>query len=107
MSSLPGYVFPDQPFWSFDKVTHLIEFGLFGILVYRALRFPRPIWRPYLITVIIGILYAASDEFHQLFVPGRNCDIRDFAVDVVGVMLFAGISTRLHRKLNSTETSDA
>lgn len=32
-----------------------------------------------------GILYAASDEFHQLFVDGRSCRAKDVAVDTVGV----------------------
>lgn len=107
MSSLPGYTLPEQPFWSFDKVVHIIEFGLFGLLVYRAFRFPRPFWKPYLATVIAGTLYAASDEFHQLFVPGRNGDIRDFAVDVLGVILFAGISARLHRVRSAGGVDDA
>ena len=36
-----------------------------------------------------GILYAASDEFHQLFVPGRSGQITDVLIDSGG--LLAGI----------------
>ena len=96
MSSIPGHDLPDLGLWSFDKVVHAIEFGLLGILLYRALRFPRPVWRPYLLTLLIGIPFAALDEIHQLFVPGRFCDIYDFLMDVAGIVLFAGISARIH-----------
>jgi VanZ family protein len=47
-------------------------------------------------TVIISVLYAASDELHQLFVPGRMCDLNDFIVDSIGVIIFAGISAKLN-----------
>ena len=31
--------------------------------------------------------YAISDEFHQIFVNGRSCEIRDWAIDTVGALL--------------------
>jgi len=97
MSAIPGYELPELPFWSFDKLVHALEFGLLGILLYRAFRFPRPFGSPYLLTLLTGIPYAASDEIHQLFVPGRNCDPVDFLVDAAGIALFAGISAVLNR----------
>ena len=33
----------------------------------------------------IGTLYAATDEFHQSFVPGRSCELRDVMIDSAGV----------------------
>ena len=41
------------------------------------------------LSVVIGTIYAASDEFHQLFVPGRSGQISDVMVDSAGVL--AGI----------------
>lgn len=35
----------------------------------------------------IGIVYAMTDEFHQLFVVGRTGRIIDVAIDSLGVML--------------------
>ena len=32
-------------------------------------------------------LYAATDEFHQLFVEGRSCELRDWAIDTSGALL--------------------
>lgn len=33
--------------------------------------------------------YAISDEFHQIFVNGRSCEIRDWAIDTVGALVGA------------------
>ncbi len=98
MSSIPGHEFPHLPFLSADKLVHTIEFGLFGILMYRAFRYPRPLWQPYALTLIVGIPYAALDELHQWFVPGRFCDFADFLFDIAGIVLFAGLSALLHRR---------
>ena len=35
---------------------------------------------------VIGTLYAVSDEIHQLFVPGRSCELRDVFIDSLGVL---------------------
>jgi len=40
-----------------------------------------------IIGIIIAIVYAVSDEFHQLFVPGRNCSFSDFLLDSCGILL--------------------
>jgi len=34
--------------------------------------------------------YAATDEFHQYFVPGRACMWQDWLIDVAGVLLGVG-----------------
>lgn len=36
---------------------------------------------------VLGVLYAASDEFHQLFVPGRSGQLSDVCIDASGVLL--------------------
>lgn len=35
----------------------------------------------------MGGFYAASDEFHQSFVLGRNAELSDLAFDILGVVL--------------------
>ena len=32
-------------------------------------------------SILIGALYAVSDEIHQLFIVGRSCEIRDVIID--------------------------
>ncbi len=96
MSSIPGDDLPPMPFISFDKIVHALEFGLLGMLLYRAFRFPRPVWRPYVMTLAVGIPYAALDELHQRLVPGRYCSMWDFVMDAAGLVLFAGMSAWMH-----------
>ncbi len=96
MSSLPGSEVPDMPFQFGDKLVHALEFGLFGMLLFRAFRFPDSHPNPYRMTLAFGILYAASDEIHQLFVPERFCAVSDFLADCTGLAFFAWISLRMH-----------
>ena len=35
----------------------------------------------------IGLLYAVSDEIHQVFVPGRAGQLRDILIDTAGVLI--------------------
>lgn len=39
------------------------------------------------ISMIIGILYATSDEIHQAFIPGRGPLFTDVLIDTMGVTL--------------------
>lgn len=41
--------------------------------------------------VLAGITYATSDEFHQLFVPGRAGQVTDVGFDSIGVIIGVGI----------------
>ncbi len=44
-----------------------------------------------IITILIGILYAISDEMHQMFSGGRTPAVKDVCIDTIGVMF--GICT--------------
>ena len=72
------------------KCAHLIEYTVFALLLWRALRKPmkndpRPwIWREARLALLIAALYAASDEFHQSFVPTRTALVSDVFVDTAG-----------------------
>ena len=37
-------------------------------------------------SILIGVAYAVSDEFHQSFIPGRGPSIRDVCIDSAGVL---------------------
>ena len=60
------------------KIAHACEFALLGALLLRALRDERAAFAG-------GVLYAISDEVHQLFVPGRVGSPLDVAIDSIGV----------------------
>jgi hypothetical protein len=61
------------------KIAHFCEYAVLGLLLVRATR--REV-----LAFGIGVLYAASDELHQHFVPGRHAAVRDVAVDAGGVL---------------------
>jgi VanZ family protein len=42
--------------------------------------------KTFLLTIIFCAFYAATDEIHQFFVPGRACELFDFAVDSTGAL---------------------
>jgi VanZ family protein len=75
------------------KGAHVTEYGILGLLIWRALRRPvfrdpRPwSWRIAGWSVLLVALYAASDEFHQRFVPGREATVHDVVIDTCGASL--------------------
>jgi len=78
------------------KCAHLTEYAILGLLVWRALRRPfrndtRPWqWSHVRLALLIVILYAASDEFHQTFVPSREGSVWDVLIDTSGAALALG-----------------
>ncbi len=88
-SSIPGRDIPTL-FPSSDKLEHLTEYSLFGLLLGRAFRFTiggdrGKIWS--LSTVLVGGFVGGMDELYQRFTPGRTSDIRDWVMDVAAVSL--------------------
>ena len=72
------------------KTGHVIEYFILGLLLFRAFRSDssqgwRPRWAIY--TVIGVIIYAVSDEFHQLFVAARGASLVDVGIDSAGGIL--------------------
>jgi len=67
------------------KAAHASEYAILGILLTGAILDIRKPWKRQLPAFLIGAVYAASDEFHQLFVPGRSGQIRDVMIDSAGV----------------------
>ena len=88
-SSVPGRDIPTL-FPGSDKLEHVAEYSLFGLLLGRAFRFTvggerGKLWS--LSTVLLGGFVGGMDELYQRFTPGRSSDIRDWVVDVGAVTL--------------------
>jgi len=71
------------------KMAHVTEFGLFSITLFRGIRGGRFGWRFSwaLATLVIAVIYAGLDEWHQSFVPLREARLRDVTVDALGAVL--------------------
>jgi VanZ family protein len=70
------------------KSAHFVEYFIFGLLVLRAIRGQRRGWalRWGLAALVIAAAYAALDEFHQSFVPGRTASPWDSLLDTTGAL---------------------
>jgi len=90
-SSLPGAKIPPSVS-AFSQLLHALEYAVLAFLILPyATRWRRPI----AYAVLIAAAYGVSDELHQLFVPGRFCDIVDVGFDCLGSMIGAFVSRRL------------
>ncbi len=70
------------------KAAHMAEFGVLAVLaLYWLSSFSLPYKKSCLLAVLIAACYAASDEFHQRFVPGRSGELRDVMIDTAGAVL--------------------
>lgn len=70
-----------------DVLLHAAEYSVLGVLLARGLNdglagaVPD---RRLVLTWVLCVIYAASDEYHQAFVPGRSSDWRDVLSDAAG-----------------------
>lgn len=89
LTSLPGYDMPNIKIN--DKIEHFLAFGGLGFLLFLSLRIQNKYILlkklPWLFTILFVALYAAFDELHQLFIPGRMCDFNDWVADMIGVII--------------------
>lgn len=90
-TSLPSTSLPS--FKVSDKFIHFIAYFGLGLLfaAYRLLYF-KNIKQNTIFVVILIAAYAMIDEVHQIFIPGRSCELFDFLADVTGGMIGLGIA---------------
>jgi len=69
------------------KMAHVFEFMMLTIFLLNALVLSYDVKKSAKISMVVGILYAAFDEGHQLFVAGRTANIVDVGIDSMGVLL--------------------
>jgi VanZ family protein len=108
-SSQQGLPTPESAVWDtlIKKTGHVLEYSLLGVLLWRACHGSMErttneeaglsatsampanpgLLVPSVLTMILGGLYAASDELHQSFVPTRHGNLRDVTIDTVAVTL--------------------
>lgn len=69
-------------------LAHGFIFFILGWLVSRAFaRIEINDIRNAILSLIVSLLYAVSDELHQAFIPGRASQLSDFFVDGAGILL--------------------
>jgi len=76
------------------KIIHTGEYALLCWLWWRPLRTVAPARTALALAVAVAVAYAATDELHQSFVPGRHGWAVDVAIDALG----AGLAARAIRR---------
>ena len=71
------------------KAAHVLVYFVFSLLVLRGLRGEATgwNWRWGMASLLLCAAYAATDELHQSFVPGRGAAVRDVLLDTAGAGL--------------------
>ncbi len=76
-----------------DKLGHLLLYGVLGMLTVRALWDAGQPLRTLVTSLAAIAVFAAIDEWHQGFIPGRSTDFADWVADVAGALLGSGAMT--------------
>ena len=81
------------------KCAHMAEYALLSMLIYlvcasfkNSFFYRSKVW----IAFAVCVVYAATDEIHQLFVPGRSGEVRDVLVDSLGALIGILIISLIH-----------
>lgn len=80
-----------------DKAVHAAEFGLLGLLCYRAFRFgagPHAARSALRLAILASIGYGITDEIHQAFVPLREPSPWDVLADGAGASVVSSLWRR-------------
>ena len=96
-----------------DYILHFAAYGVLGLCLAwgatQGLR-QRLSGRMALLMILIGMLYGASDEWHQSFVPGRTTSFSDWAADslgaaasILGWLFYQVRSLRRSQRMKSTQ----
>jgi len=90
-SSFPSNAYPKIEIWSADKLVHMGVYGLLAALAYISLihqeKYPKLLKHAILFTILVCAVYGAVDEFHQYFVPNRDCEFLDWFADFLGAVI--------------------
>ena len=91
----------------FRKCGHLTEYAILALLLWRAIRQSKPApsrrwrWDEAGLALSIVLLYAASDEIHQVFTPNRTALTSDVMIDTAGgsaALLLLWISGKIFKR---------
>jgi VanZ family protein len=95
--------FPSLPpsLLSHDKLLHALAFAVLSALLVGAFaRGAARVARTLAVAALLATVYGATDEWHQLHVPGRDAELGDLVADAVGAVagaLAAGVLLRPRR----------
>ena len=90
-----------------DIFFHFVEYLILGFLLFQSITTDDffTINSTYG-SILIGILFAISDEFHQSFVPGRHMSLFDMLYDTIGLIFGIYIGLKPPNNFDSDDLDD-
>ena len=95
LSTVP--TIPTVGIYGLDKLLHVIEYTVLGLLLSRAAGWPRSLSTG-LLLVAIGVGAGAVDEWIQSHTPGRESTIGDAIADSIGVLIGVQLGSWFRRR---------
>ena len=98
LSHIPQDNLPQEPSGinNIDLLFHFFEYSFLGFLFYQSISVDNLLdVKPLHGAVLIGILFALSDEYHQSFVPGRHMCLMDIIFDSLGILFGSSLAPRV------------
>jgi VanZ family protein len=83
------------------KLAHLTEYFISGLLLFRAFRNgsdKKREWLWAISSLLVVVIIAASDEFHQSFVSARTASLVDVGIDIFGGFIAQGVSLLMFQR---------
>lgn len=88
------------------KLSHMVVYAILGLGASVALMGVFLAQKTVRLTMMLGTLYAVTDEVHQMFVPGRQASVRDVLIDVGGLILGLSIGVWIYQKIVAPKSPD-
>ncbi|MBT3946923.1 MAG: VanZ family protein [Candidatus Marinimicrobia bacterium] len=85
VSSVPAQSMPKTWLLNWDKLIHLVEYFILGILAMKSMNSIS--YRTLLVVIPLGIVFGGLDEYLQSFISGRFSSGWDVLADTIGVSI--------------------
>lgn len=86
-SSLKGTSIPKSYIFTLDKLIHIVEYFIFGVLLYFSIVGSAKY--SIILSFIMGTFYSFIDELYQSTVYARDASGFDIIADIIGLILSA------------------
>ncbi|MBC7473133.1 MAG: VanZ family protein, partial [Candidatus Sericytochromatia bacterium] len=84
------------------KTAHITEYGLLTMSYFygltKTILKEEKFSSSYIFSLILAVLYASSDEFHQTFIAGRVGTYKDVLIDSIGMIISYFILSKISKK---------
>ena len=110
LSSFPYIEQPIRVYYVYNFIItfieHVIEYSILGLLLFfgflsRNIDNNGKTLNIALLAILVSTIYGITDEIHQIFVPGRNCDIIDVIADLIGSCIGVFIGKLLSNQIQT------